>query len=479
MNAGMFPYATVLALSSVVPTARALVCDEANDCSSAAECDGKSPGDACGGSDRVCVVVDIDPAWTRWGEDDICCGCNYTDSTLSASDGAPIRDDTLELLLDQHVPTGNAHSSLLVFTQCYGGSMVDEFADREGTSVLSATVPAQTARYGGYHDDAAAALYAEDGRTSDDVHEAGTDGASSLEDPIAQGPAAPLDEVGSTGIGSRHVLVYAGQPEEKDVEDRDTIEQNFAGDPDTTVTTVGGAGQADGWDYPGTFAGLRDALVEISAWMDPTEQFVLFVTDHGGIVVPNQAEVFEVEEGQWRGTLVVGLSDEIVADMAAEPDNQPQVCVVGPYWMFPVTVAIEEGEAEIGVEDLGDHNVPYAAGEWDDYADKVGCVDIAEGDVDPDGEIVRIAMAAWLEGTIPEVWFHTGAIPKGPAVDEPVDTGDDVGEDTGGDTGGADSDGPGVGGDGDAEASCPGCSGSGASAGVVFVLGAMLRRRRA
>ena len=52
-----------------------------------------------------------------------------------------------------------------------------------------------------------------------------------------------------------------------DAADRDRIKQNFAGDPNTTVTTAGGEPLAadrrlgqNGWDYSGTLDGLEAAI---------------------------------------------------------------------------------------------------------------------------------------------------------------------------------------------------------------------------
>ena len=67
--------------------------------------------------------------------------------------------------------------TLLIFTQCYGGDMMDNFSSRPGTTILSATsAGGERSTYEGYDDDAVAALIPELGRTSDDVHAAGVAG---------------------------------------------------------------------------------------------------------------------------------------------------------------------------------------------------------------------------------------------------------------------------------------------------------------
>ena len=65
----------------------------------------------------------------------------------------------------------------------------------------------------------------------------------------------------------------------------DTIINNFNGQLNTTVTAVGVDGM-NGWNLPGTAAGLRQALQQIggaiSAAPDPSkEQFILYAADHG------------------------------------------------------------------------------------------------------------------------------------------------------------------------------------------------------
>jgi hypothetical protein len=201
--------------------------------------------------------------------------------------------------------------------------MVDDFAGRDRTGLLSATAVSQTARYRGYHDDAARALEAGEGRTSDDVHAAGVGGKSRYEDPFKTGDVISLAPVNPTGeIQSRHVLVYGGcdgRYGDLDRADRDAIETNFSGDISTTVTTVGMDGTAGGWDYPGTLAGLRDALDAISGRMNENEQFILFVTDHGDkhpatpddVVVPPEDLV----------TVDITVQPQLISDMLADLEN--------------------------------------------------------------------------------------------------------------------------------------------------------------
>lgn len=250
----------------------------------------------------------------------------------------------LKSLLDEFIPA--AAPKLLIFTQCFGGNIAQDpsFVDAPNLAIASATSPNQTGKYGGYHDDAARALKPVAGRTALDVHQISSQGKMTAAPPpegvtrskdellkssewtrSAGGLALsefPLDPVGSGRVKSRHVVVFMGQPEAKNVlvqthdgnvtipsaqgtealiddnADRDAIKANFLGQPNTTVRTAGGqpnpenpaAGQ-NGWDFPGDVEGLKKALREagdaIRNSPDPAaEQFIFFVGDHGSEGVP-------------------------------------------------------------------------------------------------------------------------------------------------------------------------------------------------
>lgn len=246
-------------------------------------------------------------------------------ATLCTESGPPVTDYGLRQMLDAYI--SDYQSTLLVFTQCYAGDMADDFAGRDRTGLLSATAVSQTARYRGYHDDAARALDTGEGRTSDDVHAAGVDGKSRHEDPFKTGDVISLAPVSPTGeIQSRHVLVYGGCDSVNgalDRADRDAIEANFAGDINTTVTTVGMNGAAGGWDYPGTLAGLRQALEAIGGQMDQNEQFILFVTDHGD-KHPATRDVQVPANGSADGSADVEITvqPQLISDMLADSANE-------------------------------------------------------------------------------------------------------------------------------------------------------------
>ncbi len=213
-------------------------------------------------------------------------------ATICTTYGDDIYDYQLDQMIDSFIPP--SAKRLIVLTQCYGGDAADNFTGTN-TAVLSATSPGQKAKYGGYDDDAANACKPGAGKTGQSVHAAGTAGKHPAETPVMGGGLAPgavsLEPVTADGaVRSRHVVVYAGMPDAKgrDNAQRDKIKANFAGQPNTTVTTVGGVGPADGWDKHGWGRGLKDAINEaaaaIEAAPDPSkEQFLLFVTDHGDL----------------------------------------------------------------------------------------------------------------------------------------------------------------------------------------------------
>lgn len=246
----------------------------------------------------------------------------------------------LSTWLNAHIPA--AAKKLLVLTECYGGSIAlsSEFRNAPNTIVLSATVPNQTAKYGGYHDDAARALRPGEGRTSKDVHETATRGIATSWSPAIHGLAVDKRTLRESGewpvfsgglamedfslasvtnggaVQSRHIIIYMGHPEARtsiveqiegvtipnpggnpttisDNADRDAIKAAFSGERNTTVRTVGGEADpanpevgVNGWDLPGDQEGLLKAIIEaggaISNSPNPSaEQFILFVGDHG------------------------------------------------------------------------------------------------------------------------------------------------------------------------------------------------------
>lgn len=257
--------------------------------------------------------------------------------TLSVSDGNRISDSDLAAWIDEFIP--NNSNRLAVLTQCYGGNAATAFAGKANTAVASATSPGQTAKYGKYDIGAANALKPGAGRTGTTVHDAGIASKDATETPTTGGGMGlggfSLEDTVAVGpIQSRHVLVYAGKPDNKanrDVDQRNAIKNNFAGKVNTTVTTVGGAG-GGGWDKPGSAKGLREALKEIGQAINASpdsskEQFVLFVTDHGDLhktetrvtTVPGTSTRKVTDDGGLE-TFRTGL-DLQPSDLLIDPDN--------------------------------------------------------------------------------------------------------------------------------------------------------------
>ncbi|MBN2005614.1 MAG: hypothetical protein JXA21_19810 [Anaerolineae bacterium] len=202
--------------------------------------------------------------------------------TLSTTDGLSIPDFVLKALLDTYIPT--YHSKLLIFTECYGGDLLDDFAGDANTAVLSASAPGQCPYYASYDEAAAMALLPGAGRTSDAVHQAGVEGKNPKETPQQAGTPVSLAPTGSSNpIENRQVLIYAGKLFGEGIYEerqRGSIVNNFASAANTGVTAVGAAGSGN-WNYPGTLEGLRGALAGIQEQMSATGQLILFVTGQG------------------------------------------------------------------------------------------------------------------------------------------------------------------------------------------------------
>jgi hypothetical protein len=278
-------------------------------------------------------------------------GAGTVQGTLATTQGDSITSDQLRDWINEFITAANQR--LVVMTQCFGGNSATSFAGQGNTSVISATSPGQESTYGGYDDDAAGALAPGAGNTGATVHAAGTAGKDASETPSTGGglapggfslapvPAAPVP---ADPIHSRHVLVYAGQPDggggTSDVAQRDAIAANFAGQPNTTVTSAGGAG-GGGWSQPGSAAGLRNALksigTAINASANPAkEQFILFVTDHGdlhnkeskSVVSPQNTTIPLTPSSPFQSFGSIQLDPDTLAN---DPNNQPGFSVFLPF----------------------------------------------------------------------------------------------------------------------------------------------------
>jgi hypothetical protein len=236
-----------------------------------------------------------------------------------AQDNDAILDTELEQLISTHITT--YETMILVFTECYGGDMVDDFASYLNTTLLSATTPGNLANYGGYHRGLAANLIP--GTTTDAAHDAGVAAhvaAGARDTPWNLGPNVLIG-----GTSSTHVLVWIGRPngtaQQLDQRDITDIFNNFMGQPSTSVTILAGDGTRPYVDAPATRQELEDALETIGSQMDENEQFILFVGDHG-----NRDNV--VEDITCFTTCSAMLDCSAHGDMVVEADNQPNLSVI-------------------------------------------------------------------------------------------------------------------------------------------------------
>jgi hypothetical protein len=174
---------------------------------------------------------------------------------------------------------------------------------------------------------------------SDDVHDDAVLRSHPEENPQEQGPNLSLEVPQPAGaIRDRQVLVYAGNPSDIDDADRDAIEANLDPDPYTTVITVGGYGSIDGYDYPASRGGFREALSEIAAAMDSYTQFIFFVTGQGGMSVTN----YYIDcDGNDCISENLAFPGSVWHYMQEIPDNQPQLLLVSPVlYPQPITVVV-------------------------------------------------------------------------------------------------------------------------------------------
>ncbi|MFQ5796554.1 MAG: hypothetical protein ACE5JP_16095, partial [Candidatus Bipolaricaulia bacterium] len=119
-------------------------------------------------------------------------------TTYSRGSGQPqptIPPRVVKRLLEHYIPS--EAKKLLVFGQCYGGDTTQFFGNMPNTAIASGTSTGQEAHYGGYHDDAAQGLRPGDGRTGQDVHNAGNDGKYRLPPTDGQEPSAAEHRVWS------------------------------------------------------------------------------------------------------------------------------------------------------------------------------------------------------------------------------------------------------------------------------------------
>jgi hypothetical protein len=338
-------------------------------------------------------------------------GAAEVHGSIYTNAGPDIYDTQLRQLLDHYIPAANVHSTLLILTECYGGDKMDDLATRPNTTTLSATSVCQVAYYGGYHDDAAKALKPGVGRTSDDVHNAGIAGKHASESPQKQGPVASLTKTHpDSTIKSRHVLVFAGHPNAQDNADVNNIKNNFTDQQATTVTAVGANGAAP-YDYPGTLQGLKDALNAIKPQMNPSEQFILFVTDHGDKHVVDPAPLNFGDSSQSEPLSFPAPTQQ---DMQNDPNNKPQISLFSPGDIQPgpvtvyttnVTFSNVTFDWPIDLNDDGDL--------FDEDEGWLALVEIDESQINWEGEIIAVSSLE-PELNLSEIDLESGGIAKIP-----------------------------------------------------------------
>jgi hypothetical protein len=214
---------------------------------------------------------------------------------------APITDTQLQQMISQNIPASS--QSLIMMDQCFGANSAQAFAGLGNTAVISSTSIGQVAFVGAYGPAATTALAPGADNTGETVQAAGTSTVFGGQRPSQLGdgnggtpntgnlnPAnfslAPVNPI-SGPVTSRHILIYAGEPTSDDTTAIQNINNNFEGQPDTTITTVGDNGETP-WQQPGTAAGLEAALQQIGQTISNSpnpvsEQFIMYVGDHGGL----------------------------------------------------------------------------------------------------------------------------------------------------------------------------------------------------
>ena len=238
---------------------------------------------------------------------------------IATTEGPAILDFQLRTLFDISVPPEQWQSQIVVLGQCYSGNHKGSWQDRPKTTTLYASGIGENSYYHGYwhalaHDyaseteDATGGMKPAPGNNTSKAHAFALtkkyDRDGFTENPLQPtGPQASLAPINPAAgpIRSRHTIFYAGKPTPgnrtvtKDYHAREDIrgwDEDTDGDA-STVTTVGGYGTSDDWDYPGSLEGLKAALAEVKQFAAVDEQLIFFVGDHGGLLTregsPNNA----------------------------------------------------------------------------------------------------------------------------------------------------------------------------------------------
>jgi hypothetical protein len=293
-----------------------------------------------------------------------------TEGVLPVLSGAGIYQEDLDLWLVLSLPADAQR--LLIFTQCYGGNWVQQFAGDVATATASAQEAGNVAWYGGYHAGASMAFGPGLGRTGQDVHDGGVVHRDSRETPQTGGllplSSFSLSDNNNNAVIKKHrrVLVYAALPDKFwDELDRSNIDNHFAGQPLTVLENIGLDGGSGFWDFAATAKSLRDRIQQAgldlaSAPPGSPKQFLLFVTDHGGLgkVVKPDTMMPIGPLGSVNQTLSAFSSSTLdAAALLADPENQPGFAIRIGMIPFDHTVAYQ-------ASGLGDYTPLFAAGDW-------------------------------------------------------------------------------------------------------------------
>ncbi len=264
-----------------------------------------------------------------------------TEGYIVVSSGAPVYQSDLDQWILLAMPASTQR--LLMFTQCFGGNFVEQFNFSANTAAASAQEAGKVAYYGGYHWGAGLKFGPGLGRTGQTPHDGGIATRNPLETPQSGG-LLPLtsfsfsDNNNSALIRKhRRVIVHAGIPDPYwDDQDASHILNNFVSQPLTTVETIGKNGGAGIWDFAGTAKSLHDRIVQAGIALASTPpgsftQFLLFVTDHGGLANVSKPDFLVPLPPQSSATqLVSPFSPHALATEALlqDPNNQPGLAVV-------------------------------------------------------------------------------------------------------------------------------------------------------
>lgn len=217
-----------------------------------------------------------------------------------------IHDADLKRFISSNI--GNDYQNMiLAFTQCYGGNFIDDFTGYPRTTILTGNTPDLPTTYGKYHRGLANNL--QPGRTTQDAH---NDAQlppyyDSSETPQHVGPSTMIG-----GDNDTFILVWASNPDILDYDDLKDIINNF---PDANITAYFYNGGDPLIDGAATWTNMRDYFVNLGGIIRKNDQFILFVTDHGGL---KYAFPIVLEPGLWEEFLPI---NPLILDLIKEEEE--------------------------------------------------------------------------------------------------------------------------------------------------------------